>query len=211
MSTNNDHPNALMCDSEALHAANRDGIFFYDVESGEYLDDALEVIAIDPTQEAYVASPKSSAGLASPTGATPEAPARQPKVVQNNKLQLAGLPNAVPNAVTGIKGMQLLSLSPSSPSQNGAGPTPARKTSARPKAVVNNDDNEKYGRVLPGPWDQSHCPNSRLHPGPNGCPGLMHAFYTLEFEEGNSYMYRCDTCSVISSISFRESKIKFND
>ncbi len=198
------HPNAIMCDAAALHPDNQGTIYFYDLDSGEYLDDTMQVIAFDPTQEAGP-SPRSSAALAPAKGQAPGPTQGQPPKLSNNPLQLAGLHNGVPKPLSSLKKLELLPINPPPASQSGAGPIKAAKLPAIKKEIIKSDKEEKYGRILPGPWDNTPCPNSKE------CSGSMNAFYTLEFEEGNSYMYKCTNCSVITSISFRESKIKYND
>jgi hypothetical protein len=166
----------------------------------------------DPMTE-DITSPQSEAGQHPAKIPTQQEAQGQPKTLFNNPLQLAGLQHGVLKPFSGIKGMQLLPIHTPASSQNGTGSTKATKLPPKPKEVIKkvikkdlNEEDEKYGRILPGPWDQTPCPNTQ-----NQCKGTMEAFYTLEFEEGNSFMYKCSSCSVITSISFRESNIKYND
>lgn len=216
MSSNNDssnlqtepvcaHSQALMCEASMLHAANQASMWFYCVECGSFLDEALSPITGDPMTE-DLASPRSVAGPVPAQGTTLLAAQGQPAKLPGNTLQLAGLQNGIPKPFTGLKGMQLLPVSTPASSQNGAGPIKAEKLPPKQKEVAKVDHDSKYGRVLPGPWNGTPCPNTH-----KDCKGQMEAFYTLEFEEGNSYMYKCSNCSVITSISFRESKINYND
>jgi hypothetical protein len=215
MSTNDDtatlqteplcaHSSALMCEAGTLHAANQASIFFYCVECGSFLGEDLLPISGDPMTE-DLASPRSVAGPAPAKGTTLLPAQGQPAKLPGSPVQLAGLLNGLPKPLTGLAGLKLLPVSPPAPNQGGAGPAKAAKVPAKPKEVKIDHDS-KYGRVLPGPWNGTPCPNTH-----KDCKGQMEAFYTLEFEEGNSYMYKCSNCSVITSISFRESKIAYND
>ncbi len=196
------HASALMCDPADLHEHNRASIFFFCVECGQFLDDELTPIDCDPLQEEY-SSPKSDAGNnpanCNSKGETQKETPGQSQELQNNRLQLAGLQNANGNTSPSNSLPKLLPLDPSTIGKIGKGPGKARK-------LPEETEVEKYGRVLPGPWDKSPCPNSYKN-----CRGIMEAFYTLEFEEGNSYMYKCNSCSVITSIAFRESNIHYVD
>jgi len=206
------HAQALRCDEKDLHEANRISVFFYCVECGAFLDDTLVEIACDPMQEAY-SPPRSEAGKSPAVVETVQKTQGQPQKLPNSLLRLAGVQNGLPMPPTGLQGLKLLPINPSTFNQNGTGPIKTTKTpSTKQKEIKPIEDDEKYGKVLPGPWQDSLCPNSRLHPGPNGCPGTMKAYYTLEFgEDGNSYMYQCSDCGVYTAISFQKCKIKYND
>ncbi len=200
------HSSALMCETATLHEANQASMWFYCVECGTFLDEGLTPVSGDPLTE-DLSSPRSEAGTSPAKVQTLQASQGQSQKLPNNPVQLAGLQNGILKPFTGLKGMQLLPVSTPPPNQNETGPIKAAKSPPKQKEVIKSENEEKYGRVLPGPWDGNLCPNLLK----DSCQGTMGAFYTLEFEEGNSYMYKCTNCSVITSISFRESKIKHND
>lgn len=201
MSTNNEvcaHDQALMCDVQDLHIANQSSMYFYCVECGEFLNDEMLVVEGNPLQE-DLSSPRHEAGEPPAYISTSQEAPGQPEIVPGTGMLLGGVSHANVDPTPGNQSTELLPVDSSSVNKNGKGSNKATKLSEQEKI-------EKYGRILPGPWHGIPCPNSLKK-----CHGLMEAFYTLEFEEGNSYMYKCSVCSVITSISFRESKIKHND
>jgi hypothetical protein len=192
------HTSALMCDAADLHESNRASIFFFCIECGQFLNDELISIEGDPLQEP-ITSPQFEAGTSPAQMATHKETQGQPQELQNNSLLVAGMQNGNAHSPASDSRDELLSIGSSTLNKNGKGSGKARK-------LPEEQEIEKYGRVLPGPWHGVPCPNSYKK-----CSGSMEAFYTLEFEEGNSYMYKCTSCSVITSICFRESNIHYAD